>query len=236
MLTSYSAAKIFRFQNLPIELRYRIYDFVIISPNSIRYVGAGADGGKKIGLTLRATCKQIYEETEKFFFRNSFNVDLTSQFKLVPKQVCSKFVEVTTEWWSLAKKDKLMFEFINYNCPKLKVLNLRLTTCPIDVSPHDWRAKRQWSHRDVPEATRFRNAGGFDALVQIRGLERVNVIRGDSVNHDRLKDEEKDAFEAWLNTILTQEKPQPVVGVQKPKPNADDQSSVCPFKNNEDNH
>ena len=76
----------------------------------------------------------------------------------------------------------------------------------------------QWMHRDVPEVKRFRNTNGFDDLVQIKGLERINIIRGNGdVMKDIITQKEVDAFAGFLNSVMTQPKPQPEPRTVSPK-------------------
>jgi len=77
----------------------------------------------------------------------------------------------------------------------------------------------QWLHRDVPEVKRFRNANGFDALVRIRGLDRINVTKGKEayMRDIEMTQKEVDDFAAFLNTIMTQPKAQPKPRVVSPK-------------------
>lgn len=170
-----------------------------------------------MGLNLRATCKQIHEETEKFFFRNSLSISLSKEFKSIQKYICNNVREVTWDWVGYSLKDQQLFDCLNYSCPKLKILNLQVSWLTIDNG--DIHRRRQYSHRDVEEAKRFRNTGGFDALVSLRGLELVTVtLRNDTLPAQiTMTQQEVDAFAAWLNTILTQEKYQPPVRASIPK-------------------
>lgn len=202
-------ADLFRFQKLPIELRYRIYDFAIVAPTPIHYNRYGTGKEDSMGFNLRATCKQIHEETEKFFFRNVFKLDITKEFKLVEKYICSNVREVSYGWWAFAKKDPQMFDMLNYKCPSLKVVNLSVTQYCIDIPVG--HHKYQWLHHNVPEAKRFRTANGFDALAAIRGLDRINVTKakGMYLRDVELTQKEVDDFASFLNTIVTQAKPEP---------------------------
>ena len=168
-----------------------------------------------MAFNLRATCKQIHEETEKFFFRNVFKLDITKEFKLIEKYICSNVREVSYGWWAFSKKDPQLFDLLNSKCPNLKVVNLSLTQYCIDIPMGHHRY--QWSHYGVPEVKRFRMANGFDALVAIRGLDRINVTTPkDMYLRDiEITQKEVDDFAAFLNTIMTQAKPEPQTVVPK---------------------
>lgn len=109
---------------------------------------------------------------------------------------------------------------LHTQCPKLKVLNLEITNGMLDAAFEGpmYRNKRQVRYRgDVPEAKRFRDANGFDLLVELRGLERVNVTRCPNIPNSRLTKQEMDEFGDWLTKIVSQPKPAPKPRVEKPK-------------------
>jgi len=176
----------------------------------MRYRGEHTPDDHKMGLSLRATCKQIHEETEKFFFRNTFSMSLSKEFKTIQKYICNNVQKVTWDWVGFSLKDQQLFDCLNYSCPKLKFLNLQISWLTVDNS--DLHRRRQYSHRDVPEAKRFKNTGGFDALVSLRGLELVTVTRRECIHNASratITQKEVDNFAAWLNTLVTLEKYQP---------------------------
>ncbi|CZR63985.1 uncharacterized protein PAC_13882 [Phialocephala subalpina] len=68
-----AAASIFRFQDLPLELRMKIYDYMVFA-NPFRKININSPYTKTGLSSLMQTCKQLYEETKPFFYKNNFNV------------------------------------------------------------------------------------------------------------------------------------------------------------------
>ncbi|TVY68928.1 hypothetical protein LSUE1_G004834 [Lachnellula suecica] len=211
---------LFRFLKLPIELRYRIYDFTIVASKPIRQIRYPAlHDHHTMAFALAATCKQIHEETRKFFFRNNFRIDTNKEFKLIESYILQNVREVTVGWWGFSKKDPATFEMLSSQCPNLKVLNLSITEYVIDIPAGHHKYQRLY--RNTPETKKFRTSNGFDALVGIRGLDRINVTLGTAfMIHKIISKEELDAFESFLNTIMTQPKPEPITPVRKAVPKA----------------
>jgi hypothetical protein len=120
--------------------------------------------------------------------------------------------EITFPWWGWARKTPKIFGSIA-KCPNLKVLNLRLT--PYAVGTSTLHHRRQHKHQDNEDIKKFSRANGFDALLELRGLEKVivsNYINTDSVAKE-VTPAEIAAFEAFLMSNLTKPKPQQSVSI-----------------------
>jgi hypothetical protein len=88
-------------------------------------------------------------------------------------------------------------------CKKLKVLHIIVTQWSVDPSPYH---KRQHLLQDDLTIKRFSKTNGFDALLSIRGLQKVTVQNSKRHKAPGLSDEELAAFEAVLMQRLTQPK------------------------------
>jgi hypothetical protein len=201
--------EIFRFQKLPVELRYRIYDFTLLSSKPLH---ATPNPDKKLGFALLRTCRQIYEEASPFFYRNNFKiVDPIKSLKGSWDVLRQNIKEVTFEWWGFALKDPATLRALA-KCPKLKLLNINLTQYCVggDTRHH----KRQYQHQDKDSIKKFSRTQGFDALAEFRGLEKVTVSNPTgpfTAPAKEVSNEEIAALEAFLMKTLTKPKPQPTV-------------------------
>lgn len=207
-----SDSNIFRFLKLPIEIRYLVYDYVFTSSKPIRRYPYGQ--GVFNPNFLRA-CRQIRDEGLPFIYRNKFSISSQDAYNggysclLQPGSTAWENIkEISYEWWGYAIKDKRAFEALA-RLPKLKVLQLLITTFVLDASHH----RRQWSYQTDDNVKAFRRANAFDQLVQLRGLEHVTVGRS-STNPPApgaLSKADEVKFQVFLNNVLTLPKPQPLV-------------------------
>jgi len=183
---------------LPIELRYKIYELAIIGEDPFHPLNHRER--QKLGLGLIRTCRQVHEESMRFFYKNNFQISDDCK-KLSERQALMKNLqEVTFSWWGYAIKDRFTFDFLG-RCSQLKTLHLLLTSHCIDASYYH---RRQKLHQDDDTVKRFRKTNGFDSLVQIRGLSRVNVRPNNGMHApNNLPKTDLDAFETFLNGLLT---------------------------------
>lgn len=163
------------------------------------------------GLQLRGTCRQIYDETQGFFWRNNIIIkDICKQIKPLVPLLTENLREVSWEWWNSKIKDPQTLRIFQ-GCKNLKILHVRLTTWSIDL-PGRWapNAKVQHLYRGEPAVAKFQLVNGFDDLLSLRGLDDVTV-KNDLPSDRRIKsvdlsDEELKAFETFLKQKLTRPK------------------------------
>ncbi|KAE9370692.1 hypothetical protein N431DRAFT_546473 [Stipitochalara longipes BDJ] len=192
---------IFRLMNLPLELRYKIYEFAVIANVPIHPTEAPS---KALGLGLLRASRQIYREAIPFFRRNNFKItDVIKRFDQYRESVIKNVQEITFDWWGFSRKDTATLALFN-ECKKLKVLHVVVTQWSVDPSPYH---KRQLLFQDDLSIKRFSRTNGFDALLAIRGLQKVTVQNSKIHKAPGLSDEELAAFEAVLMRELTQPKP-----------------------------
>jgi hypothetical protein len=105
MLTQSLDGQIFRLMKLPLELRYRIYEFAVISERLLRVANAN-DNSNIIGLALLRTSRQLSRECTPFFWNNNFKInEVVKNFIPHRDQIAKNVREITFEWWGFAKKD-----------------------------------------------------------------------------------------------------------------------------------
>jgi hypothetical protein len=88
---------------LPLELRYKIYEYALIANVPIRL---STTPSLILGLALLRTSRQIYSECRHFFYRNDFRINNVVKNFLPHKESVAKNVqEITFDWWGFAQKD-----------------------------------------------------------------------------------------------------------------------------------
>lgn len=130
-----------------------------------------------MGFALLETCKQIYDEGRKFFWKNVFNLtDCIRVNEGYLGMIGANLTVAEFDWWGFAIKDPHSLRIIG-GLPKLKVLTIVLTQYCVNghLSDH----KRQHKYQDEVSITKFNKTNGFDAIVDIRGLARVIVKNKD---------------------------------------------------------
>jgi hypothetical protein len=161
------------------------------------------------GIQLRGICRQVYEETHNFFWRNSFKIrDFSKELKPLTPILSENLQNVTWAWWSFKIKDRKFLSMLK-DCVNLKVFHITLTK--YTISPH-YNPGRPWLHRDEPAVAKFKHANGFDELFRLRGLQTVTVVNetGD-LGIGSVSDAEIKAFEAFLIQQITQPRSPPKV-------------------------
>ncbi|KUJ22859.1 uncharacterized protein LY89DRAFT_664641 [Mollisia scopiformis] len=201
--------RIFRFLKLPIELRFKIYDYTISSAKTL-HIGSHQYSPENIlgGLHLTGTCRQIFAETRSMFWRNTFRVSgICKQIKLIVPTLTDNLREVTWTWWSTKNRDSKTLRMFA-DCKKLRKFHLCLTKyCHIG---HIYHPTVQHKYQDEPAVQKFCKTNGFDLLVSLRGFELVTV-RNEcdptlKILADKLSEVELKAFESFLMQKLTQPK------------------------------
>jgi hypothetical protein len=152
------------------------------------------------------TSRQMYQETRPFFYRNTFRIsDMSKQLKPIVPEFRQFLREVEFEWWGWSLKDPNLLRWFQ-TCENLKIFHLVVTKYCTD-SIHN---RRQWSYQNDFTIKKWSGSNGFDALVLLRGLERVEVRHAQAEKKGNATDAEIADFQAFLTRILTQPKPEPV--------------------------
>jgi hypothetical protein len=152
------------------------------------------------------TSREMYQETRPFFYRNNFRIsDMSKQLKVIALHFQKFLREVEFEWWGWSLKDPNLLRFFQ-QCENLKIFHLVVTKyCTSSV--HN---RRQWQYQDDYTIRKWSRSNGFDALVALRGLERVEVRHAEADKKADATAAEIADFQAFLNRILTKPKPEPV--------------------------
>jgi hypothetical protein len=198
--------EIFRFLKLPTELRLRVYDFTIKAKGTLRYKNDDSDKKSWLALNLRGVNKQVNQETTSIFLRNNFRIldpHRNPAMSLVYEAIGPRLREVTFEWWAWAIKDNQTLAMIR-NFAQLKIFNLVITRYCVNRQLHGQR--RQYTHQNVDCIKKFSKSNGFDAIMTLRGLERVNVSNSKGLiaaDANEVSHVEISRFEIFLNEHLT---------------------------------
>ncbi|EPE24623.1 hypothetical protein GLAREA_08476 [Glarea lozoyensis ATCC 20868] len=217
--------KIFRFLKLPAELRLRVYDFTVKADVPLRYKATDGKTQTKLALNIRGVNKQINRESSSIFFRNTFRIQEARKHLAMYRTyqaISPSLREVTFEWWAWAIKDKNALELIG-TFPNVKIFNLVVTQFCVNRDFFANSQRRQYLHQDVDGIDNFKRTNGFDALMALRGFEKVNVISSKMHSPDReVSLKEMLRFEKFLNehltaprVVRTKPKPKDVVGALK---------------------
>jgi hypothetical protein len=90
---------------LPLELRYKIYEFAVIAKGPVRLTTTASEA-KEPGLALLRASRQVYRECIPFFYRNNFKIsDMAKDFIPFKESIAKNVQEITFEWWGFSKKD-----------------------------------------------------------------------------------------------------------------------------------
>lgn len=160
---------------------------------------------KTLATALLETCKWVYHEARPIFWKNSLEVATLHHFSApMIKIIKENLRNVAFSWWGFSKKDKDTMQFFA-TCPNLRILNVLITTYTIHTDYH----KRQFKFQNELSISKFSKCNGFDAMMDLRGLDRVNVRRdvGEPPTFLAVTNDELKAFEDFLNVHLTQPKP-----------------------------
>ena len=88
---------------LPLELRFKIYEYAVIANVPIRPTTAPS---KILGLALLRASRQIYRECRPFFYQNDFKINsVVKNFMPYRESVTKNVQEFTFDWWGFSQKD-----------------------------------------------------------------------------------------------------------------------------------
>ncbi|KAM3084208.1 hypothetical protein ACMFMG_001686 [Clarireedia jacksonii] len=200
--TDVADGTIFRFTKLPIELRYKVYEFAVIGEKPLvhRPYHKHTDG---LGLGILATCHAIYQECIPFFWKNTFTVnDLPKSFQSIKEYFMRNVRKASFEWFGYRMKDPLTLQML-HKCKKLESLHIVLTGHCGSGGLYD---RPQYLFQDDPSIRRFCKTNGFDSLISFRGLKRVTVSRTATTSnyYASASKAEFDTFEKFLIMKLTE--------------------------------
>lgn len=186
----------FRLFSLPSEVRLDIIKLIVVPANGMRYRAKGPDSN---ALSLMLTCRQLNDEIKTVFLKNnSFYIDHmdfsaikkaheTAQQEahekgqpkikdFVPTHPFLSNVQKLTYSWKDNCRDPFAFNIIK-KLPKLEELNLEIQHYNFDLRKTyvNHNLNRNYSCPDDPSFGDFRKLYGVDALLEIRGLTKVNI-------------------------------------------------------------
>jgi hypothetical protein len=193
---------IFRFTKLPIELRYKVYEFAVIGEKPLVH-GVYNKRATTLGLGILATCHAIYQECLPFFWRNTFVVnDLPKSFQFMKEYFMRNVRKASFEWFGYRMKDPLTIQML-HKCKKLESLHVVLTGHCGSGGLYD---RPQYLFQDDTSIRNFSRTNGFDSLVSLHGLKQATVSRTATTStfYHTASKAEFDIFEVFLIKKLTE--------------------------------
>lgn len=209
----------FRFLKLPIELRFKVYDLTISSDKVLRHEPKYKPSDLLTGLQLRGTCRQVHDETYKFFWRNSFTFYAGIKDKISKRPIFPILTEnlrdFTWESWGHMLKDtltlRMLKDFDGLEILRVRFTNSSLGNTPVPGGPAYHYHQVNDLHQFEPAVAKFKYIYGLDDLFRLRGLTTVIVTNDTAVKYRRIPsdvitDAEFKAFEAFLTSEITKPK------------------------------
>ncbi|PQE22866.1 hypothetical protein CJF30_00008441 [Rutstroemia sp. NJR-2017a BBW] len=193
---------IFRFTKLPIELRYKVYEFAVIGEKPLVHALYNKRA-TTLGLGILATCHAIYQECIPFFWKNTFVVnDLPKSFQFMREYFMRNVRKASFEWFGYRMKDPITIQML-HNCKKLESLHIVLTGHCGSGGLYD---RPQYLFQDDTSIKSFSRTNGFDSLVSLHGLKQVTVSRAATAStyYHTASKAEFDIFEVFLIKKLTE--------------------------------
>ncbi|KAF7867343.1 hypothetical protein EAF04_005426 [Stromatinia cepivora] len=217
-----ASGKVFRLKKLPIELRYKIYEFALISYSGLIPSNLPFDEGCKqpgLALGLVASCRYINAECVQFFWKNTFNLSATT-IKLLRESkqtLIQNARNLKCEWSGIYSKDSFIFGLLA-SCAHLETLEIVLQrSCVSDGQPTYYHRKVQRLHQADNSIRKFNKSNGFDKLISLHDLKKVTVSKHWTLELDKtLTETEFKNFEQFLIKKLTTPVAPPVVFTQLP--------------------
>lgn len=165
-------------------------------------------------LSIMQSCRQLYQETRPFFYRNTFNLQAKYMGDLDSRPGFLDHVQIVKYLWRGSRQDINSFKALANSFPQLKALHIEFDSNLACRASDNSKSKL---FQNDPSIRKFSRAYGFDKLVQIRGLEEVKVpypFGNESVTshfwRSKITPSETTSFEAFLASLLTQPKSIPV--------------------------
>ncbi|KAF5878577.1 putative swi snf and rsc complexes subunit arp9 protein [Botrytis fragariae] len=220
-----ASGKVFRFKKLPIELRYKIYEYALISETGLHPGYASCNSFKLPGvaLGLLASCRSINAECTQFLWKNTFDLNACSIKRLreVKDTLIQNARNFKYEWsgsGSGQSKDMLILGILA-SCEHIDTLHLILWGSCVDGRRAWYNRKPQHMYQNDPTVPavvqKFNKSNGFDKLFSLHDLKKVIVTKHwtftDGSGFNTLTDVELKAFEKFLNDKLTTPVAPPVV-------------------------
>ncbi|KAF7915882.1 uncharacterized protein EAE98_010962 [Botrytis deweyae] len=222
-----ASGKVFRFKKLPIELRYKIYEYALISETGLRPGYASCNSFKLPGvaLGLLASCRSINAECMQFLWKNTFDLNACSIKRLreVKDILIQNARNFKYEWsgsGSGQSKDMLILGMLA-SCEHIDTLHLVLWGSCVDGRRTWYNRKPQHMYQNDPTVPavvqKFSRSNGFDKLVSLHDLKKVIVTKHWTfTDASGLTDVEFKAFEKFLNDKLTTPVAPPLVVAHLP--------------------
>ncbi|KAG4031280.1 hypothetical protein MFRU_009g00700 [Monilinia fructicola] len=176
-----ASGKVFRFKKLPIELRYKVYEFALISnPGTSLYPEHPARIEPHLALGLLATCRSVNAECEKFLWKNTFDLSVPSlkTLKLDKQILIQNIRHVKCAWTGSFTKDVFVFGMLA-SCPNIETLEIKLNGGCVERANGFalYSRKLQFLYQDDISIRKFSRSNGFDKLVSLRHLKKVVVSK-----------------------------------------------------------
>ncbi|KAF7958564.1 hypothetical protein EAE96_002104 [Botrytis aclada] len=212
-----ASGKVFRFKKLPIELRYKIYEYALISETGLHPGHPSCDSFKSSGvaLGLLASCRSINAECKQFLWKNTFDLNACSIKRLreVKDNLIKNARNLKFEWsgsGSGQSKDMLILGMLA-SCENIDTLHLVLWGSCVNDRRLWFNRKTQLMYQNdlaIPAVVRkFNKSNGFDKLVSLHQVKKVIVTKHwtftNGSGYNSLTDDELKAFEKFLNDKLT---------------------------------
>ncbi|KAA8576119.1 hypothetical protein EYC84_006280 [Monilinia fructicola] len=173
-----ASGKVFRFKKLPIELRYKIYEFALISnPGTSLYPEHPARIEPHLALGLLATCRSVNAECEKFLWKNTFDLSVPSlkTLKLDKQILIQNIRHVKCAWTGSFTKDVFVFGMLA-SCPNIETLEIKLNGGCVERANGFalYSRKLQFLYQDDISIRKFSRSNGFDKL-RLRLFEKFLI-------------------------------------------------------------
>ncbi|KAB8287892.1 hypothetical protein EYC80_010250 [Monilinia laxa] len=210
-----ASGKVFRFKKLPIELRYKIYEFALISnPGTSLYPEHSTRNEPRLAFGLLATCRSVNAECKKFLWKNTFALSIPSLRTLrIDKQILIQNIRhVKCSWTGSFTKDVFLFGMLA-SCPNIETLEIELHPRCLERANGfvHYSRKPQFLHQDDISIQKFSRCNGFDKLISLQHLKKVVVSRTYNfvslISSGVITEAEVKTFEKFLRKKLTTRPP-----------------------------
>jgi hypothetical protein len=212
----------FHFAKLPSELRLKIYKIVLWAPAPLR-PGDSTFGWKPdtfVDTSLLRACRWVHEEATPIFQQNHFQIHALygEGLKHVVKSIGS---ELTINWYpEVTWAAEVLQALVRNNRIRKLHLNFYPGNPILDFDPSEFQTWHFFSHaknleldrseviyvtKNAPFLQKFLSLPGIE-LLQLRNLESVNCQFHPSISEDALTIDDRIAFRAYVNLMLTKPK------------------------------
>ncbi|KAI9650708.1 hypothetical protein NHQ30_000730 [Ciborinia camelliae] len=208
-----ASGKVFRFNKLPIELRYKIYEFALIldTGSALYCERSGGYRQPDLAFGLLATSRSINAECAQFLWKNSFNLSAPSMKCLKNNKECLiRNVRHVKFTWTGSHTTDLFILGMIASSPNLETLYVKLGSTCVEKGPNSYPhyvRRPQYLHQGDNSIRKFSRTNGFDKLISLRGLKKVIVSKHwgleAAIRVGTLTEADVKAFEKFLMEKLT---------------------------------